>query len=168
MGDYYPKSIQIGGVLKKKDVKKFISGIKTAYLETDWAQSPDHPGIQNLDALRKAVNNAGHLVLMNDQAGHRFEDFVELCTELKLSFDVHRDPLYDCNADGESVRWTKGQRKPFVFHYACDEGFVDRLIASFHIESAIDLLTAGRPDMALAKLRECCPVIPPLPKFEVK
>jgi hypothetical protein len=165
MGDYYPKSIQIGGTLKKKDLKKFFSAMRESYLKVDWAGP--QADFKNAKELIAACNDKGHLVLMDEQAGMRFETFLEVCDELKLSYDVHRGPLYECNADGCSVRWIKGQRKPFRFDYFCDDGFCSVLVPGYHVETAIGLLTAGRPDMAVAKLRESLPEIPELPKFEV-
>ena len=165
MGDYYPKSIQIGGALKKKNLKKFFEAMREGYLETDW--SGPQADFKNAKELIAACNDKGHLVLMDDQAGMRFEHFIEVCHGLKLSYDVHRDPLYECNADGLSVRWIKGQRKPFRFDYPCEDGFGAVLVQGIHVETAIGLLERGLASMALAKLRESLPDIPPLPKFEV-
>ena len=166
MGSHCPGIIRIGGKLKNKDVKKFCKLLSESYVSIEYGNDKDFTPTNKRDLLQGCTD--GHLILTNDQASNgRFEMLEEGCRKMGLSYDRHSDPVYEYNAEGSVFRYRGKGKKPFTYQFSAGDGFYDVLVDRGIIELALMSLEQKKVAEAYDILRKVCPLIPPLPMFEV-
>ena len=103
------------------------------------------------------------IIFRDDQARYgEFEELVELCRQLGLSYDRISDARYEHN--GESARWRPDMERPLV-EDADQSG--KPMVHCECIEECLATLRAGRIAEGIKALQDLVPDVAPLPRFEV-
>ena len=110
MADHFPGEITIGGKVPADLLEAFLGELNSAEAKVGGYDGAD-AAFQSARELREALNNDGHLFLVDDQAQcGMFEDLEAFCVKHGIAFDRHSDAKYEY--DAENVYFRPGMKEP--------------------------------------------------------
>ena len=112
MSDYFAGEIRIGGNVPADLLEEFLGE-----LESSGAKVGGYDGAafacRTADELRQAVDENGHLFLVDDQARFgMFEELEGFLCEHDIPYDRHSDARFEF--DAENVRFRPGMERPLT------------------------------------------------------
>ena len=110
MGEYFPAEIKIGGKLPARLLEQFLAEIRSAGTKVGGYDGAEF-ACQNAEELRQALNESGHLFLVDDRASFgMFENLEGFLVNNGIPFDRHTDTKHEF--DAENVRFRRGMKRP--------------------------------------------------------
>jgi len=112
MSDYFAGEIRIGGNVPADLLEEFLGE-----LESSGAKVGGYDGspvtCRNAEELRRALDENGHLFLVDDQARFgMFEELEGFLCEHDIPYDRHSDARFEF--DAENVRFRPGMERPLT------------------------------------------------------
>ena len=110
MGEYFPAEITIGGKVPARLLEEFLAEIRSAGAKVGGYDGAEF-ACQDAEELRQALDESGHLFLVDDQASFgMFEDLEGFLVDNGIPFDRHTDTKHEF--DAENVRFRPGMKRP--------------------------------------------------------
>lgn len=162
MSDRIPAKIEIGGVVYPNFLDEFISEVNNSNGQrfNDWGGA--RADIKMTKELKEYIHD-GYFTLVDDEASFgEFEELENFCRDHNLSYRRATSAKYEYNA--EVAVWIPGMHEPLIF--ATNEG-EEEMVSGLEVRRAIAILQSGNEFMAIKILKDLCPVIPAIPKFEL-
>ena len=110
MADYFPGEIRIGGNVSADLLEELLGELSSTGAKVGGYDGTEF-NCQSADELRQALDENGHLFLVNDQARFgMFEEVEGFLCEHDIPFDRHSGARYEF--DAENVRFRPGMDRP--------------------------------------------------------
>lgn len=154
--------IQIGGKVPRSKAEELCTAISSARVSLEWGDATFEPkSPEELLSVRKD----DRLCLCDNEASWgEFTELEETCRELGLPYTRCSDS--NGTYDAERVDWRPGMEQPHSRTCSTESG-EKVLVAEESVRSALDALEAGNAPGAKRILQSLCPLIPPVPPFEI-
>jgi len=162
MSDRIPAKIQIGGVVYPSFVDTFISEVNNSNGQRfdDWGGA--RVDIKMTKELQEYIHD-GYFTLVDYEAPWgEFEELENFCRDHDLSYRRATSAKYEYNA--EVATWIPGMHEPLIITTNESE---EEMVSGLEVRRAISILQSGNEFMAIKILKDLCPVIPSIPKFEL-
>jgi hypothetical protein len=163
MADRVIAKLWIGGTLSANRAQVLINAINDSEVYTEEGDLHFQP--RTAADLKDARTHGGLLYLCDDEAPWgEMEIMTETCRRLGLPFKH----WHEASSDGGATitMWAPGMNQPVCYpsdHFNHGAIFVD----ASAVESALELVRAGKPDDAIGLLEGALPTVPNIPPFEV-